>query len=863
MIEVMPPRPGPTDSGIAQLAVDAQLDLATGPPKPVIDGPLLRLALGLIVGIILGRYTQAAGLWLALAAGSSAVMGGLLWRRHAAWAAWAGAVGLVALGAAWYGLRAEHVSSHDISRWIGPEPALVELEGQVVSAPRPTARAQGPFAAFDHRLPSLLFDLEVTGITRGDHVQPASGRLQGKLREMDHRLHQGDRIRAIGWLNAFTGARNPGTFDYRAMLAQRQIHGQLTLASRGSWQPIESAAPWGHRLLMLRQRIARKAHESLAMGMDHDSRGLSLLETMLLGVWKPTAQNTAQAFRKVGLAHLLSISGAHLAILLGLVWILAKGLVDHPPRAATIVLIVLLFYLLAVPLRVPVVRAVVMAGLFAVCYASGRRVRATELLALAAILILLWRPMDLFTAGFQLSFGVVSALLLFVPRVSHGLWPGSMLVTGSRRSAIARWGVDYLAVSVVAFVVALPCVAYHFQLVSPLAVLLGVLAWPMVAMVLAVGYFKILMGLAFPSVSWALAGLAQGLSNLMLGLVDWAATWPGASVELAQRPTVGWTLGATAVMVALLMGRFARRGKALVACLLLVGAWGWWTTAGVQQPSIARGGLALNMLAVGDGSCFVIRFDDGQTMMFDCGSQSYANIGATAVVPVLRQMGIDHLDLLVLSHADLDHYNGSLDVVDAFNVQRVWMPWQFLDEAQEAAAQGQYRAARHLVESLHDRGVLIETVHAGRQETWGSAQLQVLWPPDDQPMTRANDTSIVLSVKVADRRILLNGDLQQESISRLLESGIDLRAHITDLPHHGSFVRASPAWLDAVEPQVVLQSSARWRLRQDRWRDLLQASAIQRYVSDTSGMVELRIGRDGSLTTWRFLEADPPHQPMP
>ena len=105
----------------------------------------------------------------------------------------------------------------------------------------------------------------------------------------------------------------------------------------------------------------------------------------------------------------------------------------------------------------------------------------------------------------------------------------------------------------------------------------------------------------------------------------------------------------------------------------------------------------------------------------------------------------------------------------------------------------------------------------------------------------------MLLVEAGGRRVLLNGDIQGDAISQLLASDVSLRADVTDLAHHGSFVEESPAWLAAVEPSVVLQSSGPRRLDEDRWGPLLEASGIKRLSTFERGMVELRITPEGEL----------------
>jgi competence protein ComEC len=130
--------------------------------------------------------------------------------------------------------------------------------------------------------------------------------------------------------------------------------------------------------------------------------------------------------------------------------------------------------------------------------------------------------------------------------------------------------------------------------------------------------------------------------------------------------------------------------------------------------------------------------------------------------------------------------------------------------------------------------------------------MKVLWPPADFAPRRANDTSVVLSVRVAGRRMLLNGDIQGEAIERLMELE-NLSADITDLPHHGSVVDASGGWIAAVGPSVVLQSSGRARLYHDKWLPILGGMDILRLVTAREGMGQVRVERDGRIDYWWLL----------
>lgn len=815
--------------------------------------PLVRLALAWIAGTALGWGWPSLWMWWGIGLVAVAMMLVMMVAgRRRGVHGW-GTIAIVTLAAAWCVCHVAYIPADTIARYITDESQLAQVTGRVVTEPRLTTPHKGPFGGFSYRQPGTMFELEVSSIVVEGRDEPASGILLLKIDQADQRVHLGRMIRATGWLAAIPGPMNPGEFDYAGHLNQRGVVGRLSLKVRDNWQPIDEPSDATELLTYLieaRDNLRGRALASLRLGLEDHPRSLALLQTLLLGRWESVDPEMTESFRRVGLAHVLSISGAHLGILLGMVWLVARGLVPHPSRVAIILLVVLGLYLLAVPARVPIIRAAIMAGALCLGFAGGRRVAGIEMLAVAAVAILIWRPADLFTPGFQLSFVAVAALLLFVPGVSEWLWPRSPFESRiqSPGRVAARWVVDYVAVSLVAFLAVLPLVAYHFEMISPLAILLSVLALPVLAALLAVGFTKIVIGLALPSGSLLLAGPLAWLAEVMLALVEHAEGWPGVALQLTRPPSVMWVIAAMAAASAWMVGGFARRRKVgLVAVGLVI----FWATVAdhprlvgaFQGEGFARPALMVNMLMVGDGSCFIVRFDDGHTLMFDCGSQAYLDMGRRTVLPAMHRMGIDRIDTLMLSHADIDHYVGTLDVVENVVVGRVLMPPMMLAEAVEHPR----GATAYLVTELLNRGIEPRPVTRGWSETHGDAQLELLWPSADLVADRANDTSLVLSVRVAGRHLLLNGDIQQQAITGLITDAAPLHADITDLPHHGSFVDASPVWLEAVSPGIVLQSSGPARLRDDKWASILRDRSLERFITAKHGMVEVCIGHDGTI----------------
>ncbi len=855
-------------------------DVSTGSPatiqdqERVVPGPAAWLATACIAGLLLGRWMPSAALWIALSLSLLILLAWLLRSRRQRLITAAALAAAGALAAGWYVVRVEHAPAHHITRFLHADARqLVTLTGRVDSPPRMSTTPDGALAQFSYDPPATFFLLDVHTIEWRGEAEPSGGKLLVKLQEADHRVTEGAVIELNGWLHAFRPPMNPGEEDYRRIMAQRGIFGRLSVSSRDGWRMIDP--PDANWLARGRRWIASQATHSLHRGMDrslpsgHQSQAdrrqaeqrAAFLDTVLLGRRHSATRELHESFKRIGLAHLLSISGAHLGILMAIIWCIVRLFVASPSRAAMILLAVLALYLAAVPLRTPIVRAGIMAGLLFLGQMSGRHVRSIDLVALAAVIVLLWKPDDLFTPGFQLSFGVVAALLLYMKPVSQWLWPTPLDYPTQQhlRIVLTRRGVDYVAVNLVAFMVAMPVVAYHFQIVSPLTVLLSVLSLPVITITLGLGYLKIVLGLIVPSAGVLLAYPLSWIADGMISLAHHAAHWPGAAVVLPRQPTLVWTITTLVVVVTILHGAMARRRLPAAAAVGL--CIGWLAVAQYSRPAdppFDSDLLRINTFAVGDGSCHLIRIPDAgrepYTLLYDCGSGGYWSVGGRTIAPALKRLGVSRIDTLVISHPDIDHYNGCLDLVDAVPVGRVMVNAQMWHEPNEDSA------PRALLDGLAQRGIDVQRMSTGWRESHGGVAIEAVWPQNDASEDLpTNDHSIVLKLHTPDGSLLLCGDIQDDAMRPLLEAHragrIDLRADIWQLPHHGDFVATTREFFEAVKPRVLVQSSGRGAKHREEWRRLLSGHPeVRHLVTADGGMIEITIKRGGDIHHRQFLD---------
>jgi competence protein ComEC len=233
-------------------------------------------------------------------------------------------------------------------------------------------------------------------------------------------------------------------------------------------------------------------------------------------------------------------------------------------------------------------------------------------------------------------------------------------------------------------------------------------------------------------------------------------------------------------------------GLLFVVCLA-------WAVA----PRPAGDALVLHVLSVGNGTATLIELPNGRNLMYDVGCWPAYDVEKWAVGPVLARDRCRQVDAVLLSHGDLDHYLGLPALLDRRTVNAVFTTPDFDREAESSVP------ARRLVADMKHRPGLWRRISRGdRLSGTGAADVEVLWPPVGIRPAENNDASMVVRVTYAGRRILLCGDVQDYALEQLIAT-TDLQADVLLLPHHGSVVPSTAAFVRAVDPQFCIRSSAR------------------------------------------------------
>ncbi|MFA7250287.1 MAG: DNA internalization-related competence protein ComEC/Rec2 [Dehalococcoidia bacterium] len=682
-----------------------------------------------------------------------------------------------------------------------PPPALASLAGthEVTGIAREDARLRGSLAQVD-------LDVE-----RVDGAASAGG-VRLRLRAPDPPLLAGERIRFTGRLEDPGRDEAPqDAFDYAAFLRSRDIHALSQYPV--DWARLGQTAPAWRRAL---DALHRVAVEHIARTFPEPEAALAA--GLLVGERGTLPAPDAEALRITGTTHLVVVSGQNIALLLG-VAIAALTLVISRRRAALITLALLVPYVLLVGADPPVVRAAIMAVGIALASVTGRRTPGWVYLLYAVAVMLAVDPALARDIAFQLSATATAGVMLLAPPLRDAVFARFPATAEGARAAL----VEAAATATGASLVVVPVQVAAFERLVPWSVPANILVAPLYEASFAVSAAAAFLG-GIPPLADAFGAVARFAPAAFLQLVRLLARLPGADVAVTAPLLAG---AAFYALLALATWRIARHVEAAGAPALAPGrsshlattialavtAGGLWYAVLTPRDALA----SVTVLDVGQGLAILVE-DAGRRVLIDAGPPDGAALRALPRAGASRP-----LDVIVVTHGDADHAGGVQDVTRRLAV-------------------GEVRAARGL--SIPG-DVPHEDLDIGdRIRVSDRVEIEVLGPPIatlPPAMASSNDTALVLLVRIGDRRILLPADVERDAERWLVSSGLDLRADVMVVPHHGSTTSSTRAFLDAVQPRVAVVSvGAHNPYGHPADEVLARYGGVRLYRTDESGDIALR-----------------------
>lgn len=751
---------------------------------PFASFPALRVVALLITGICLAHLLESiVSLWLygSLFTILISIWGDIEFRRNTHLQLWKTSLSillyslmLVCFGA---GLMAfEQLNKDRLLEKTSPlqlyEWETITVKGQILSR----GKSSGGRNVYEIRVSETRFTESL------EWHQPYKIRVYGsdESSELPVNHHQ---IEAELRVFAFPEKRNPHEFDYGKWLLSQSIvaHGELQ-------KIVQTNAGSGVGWYGVRQSVLQNIDELFS------EKESMLAKALFIGYKKELTEETRSSFARAGLSHIMAVSGMHVGFIVAPFWLIIPWLWRWKwGKALGVILLTLLLigYAGLTGFSASVSRASIMAWLLTYGKLYHKLRHSVNLLAVAAIILLLIRPSQLFDVGFQLSFSAVLIILLIMPEAQRIIplryrfdWRGGLMTI--------------IIISVIVQVGLFPILAFYFGEFSVIGPVANALVVPLLAVVVPVGLVLSLIGggggelvtLLSTPISWALAWIGNVADNLG------GAGFSYISIdEISLWLFPAWTF-AVASIATIRIPRL--RWKILIVFLVSLNIL-------LIDQTIRKGAdqqLVVTVLDVGQGDAIHIKTPSGKNFLVDAGRWSPGgNSGERIIHPYLQHHNIKKLDAVLLSHPHADHIGGMPDLIEQVPIDTIYQSDFPYDS----------RLYERYINSADSLGVPIRNVASGDMVAIDPLIRMFIVGPQSGGSTshNANNHSMAFRLDYGATSFLFTGDAELSQEREMANQyGEFLNTDFLKTGHHGSKTSSTPAFLNLVKPEITVTSLA-------------------------------------------------------
>ncbi|WP_176466193.1 DNA internalization-related competence protein ComEC/Rec2 [Aliifodinibius salipaludis] len=630
-------------------------------------------------------------------------------------------------------------------------------------------------------------DVETT-IFPDDLVWDKSFTLRAVLNPAYHNvpvdLELGNKITFVATVYPLEEKRNPSEFNYKQYLASQNIHAQVGIQQITSITPVHTNWRW----TFLRKHVLN------AIDNNFSKESSSLAKALLIGYKNELAREDKISFSRAGLSHIMAVSGLHVGFLLFPFWLVIPFFwtLKYGKQIGITLLIITLFIYAGLTDFSP---SVTRASLVGILLAYGKlfhKVRDSKnLTAVAALIILLINPSDLFSIGFQLSFGAVYIILLTAPVIQRRL-PAWIRFS---------WYGKPIMIIIISFIVQVglfPLLAYYFgefSLVGPLA---NAFVIPFLGIVVPFALAVLLITPFASDVAQTLNYPVDIFLQWLHNFVDFAANLPWSWVQVHVDSLLFFGIWIVIIFFIASLPIPKLRWKFL-ALLLLVSCLHQGNRV-VHKLSPTT--LNLTFFDVGQGDAALISTPNNKHFLIDVGRwQPDYNSAKYIIIPHLKEQGIEKLDAVFLSHPHADHIGGILEIIDSFPVDTIY----------NSGTSYNSQLYKTYNRKASEHKIPIKSLHAGDQINIDPAiRMFVYGPQKSVAQSNVNNRSLVLELIYGDTEFLFMGDAEHRQEKNILKHFPGLiNTDFLKVGHHGSKTSSGTLLLQSTTPHIGVVSLAK------------------------------------------------------
>ncbi|MCI7129357.1 MAG: DNA internalization-related competence protein ComEC/Rec2 [Lachnospiraceae bacterium] len=618
-----------------------------------------------------------------------------------------------------------------------------------------------------------------------------------------------------GLVREFNSPRNEGQFNEKQFYKCKKTIGRMSAATIDCIRAPSGVYAWREKLYLFRMRLC-SVFEAC---MPEQEAGI--LSTMATGEKAFLDGSVRALFQRVGISHMLAISGMHISMIgMGIYTLLRKGMHSYV-CCGLLTASMIVSYGTMIGMGVSASRAIGMFLIYLIAQCVGRGYDTCSALAVLVSLLLVENPFLLHDVSFQFSFLAVFAVVT-----------AAMVLPGKEDGRRLYYMVYPVYMALLLQLFTLPLVAYYYYEVPVYAIFINLLLLPYLGVVLGAGLIGGCVGCVgsfFTACARFLLLPCRIILSVYIYVCGIVEKWPFSSVICGQPSERKlWVYYSLLAGVLLVLEHEKRRRAACRgeekkgtkgSCCFLFGGSMLLFALLLHAPA---GGFEIDYLDVGQGDGSMLRTDEGVVCFVDGGSTDVSKVGAYRILPFLKSKGIRKVDYWILSHLDEDHVNGFYEVLESgYPIGTVVVSERMPED--EAKAYLEHMLAQYEVPlvtvcagevmQMQKRGAA-DGFFVGKKEkpdrgTAGhdpGAKLRFLSPDKTTPVYDGNGASLVFLYEDVHVRALWTGDIGADQEKWMLANGGLSEIDLYKAAHHGSKYSNTEEYLKVLSPKLSIIS---------------------------------------------------------
>ena len=610
---------------------------------------------------------------------------------------------------------------------------------------------------------------------------------QKRLDSVYNMLEPGNYLKLTGTYYKGREIRNPGEFDYNKYLNSLGISGTLNITGAKNINLLSDESDFFKSAIFSIRKFLDSEIKSL-----HNEQTSSLLKGLLLADRSEIDYVTKTQFINAGVIHVLAVSGLHVGFI-AIIFLFLFGRLNIYLRSILTITGLLLFMLIT-GMPPSVFRATLMAVVIIIAFLFNRSTNLFNSLALAALIILVINPDELFNPGFQLSFSAVIGIALLYS-------PFEKFINKLRlNSRVLRYIILFMAVSLSAQIGTLPFTLTYFGKLSVIALIANLFVIPIIAIIVGLGIFTLIINSFLPFIGIYFAAANDLVTKILFLIVKISGNADFSYISVRNFSLYDSLLFYTFLLFLLYSLKSINRNAVKFAVLILVGLNFFFLSSLDNSDLFKDGKLSVFAIDVGQGDAILVKFPEGTTALIDAGNvtPSFDN-GERVILPLLEYLGIDKIDYGFVSHIDSDHYAGFISLVNAVVIKKIFKPEIDSTLVKDVKFEKYLRKESVPIE-YYKRGIL--KIDGARIYVLNNESIS-----KNQEFS-TNNKSGVLKIVYGRTSFLFTGDIERK-VEKIYASNYKtfLDADVLKAAHHGSNTSSSSAFLNYVTPEMSIISA--------------------------------------------------------